>query len=54
MRGMGVESDQEVVQLVGAGHPAFANLLSPTLQHCHEEGIFTQAQALEYLGESNE
>lgn len=36
---------------VGAGHPEFAQLLSPTLQHCKEEGVFTQQQALEYLGE---
>ncbi|KAL6782341.1 RPC2 [Auxenochlorella protothecoides x Auxenochlorella symbiontica] len=50
LRAMGVESDQEFVQLVGS-EPAFGSLLAPTLQHCREEstGVFTQAQALEFL-----
>lgn len=49
MRAMGVESDQEFVQLVGQ-EPAFANLLAPSIQDCKLLGIFTQQQALDYLG----
>ncbi|KAL4423845.1 hypothetical protein ABPG75_001146 [Micractinium tetrahymenae] len=48
MRAMGVESDEEVLQLVGT-EGAFANLLIPTLQHCKEEGVYTRQQALDYL-----
>lgn len=48
MRAMGVESDEEVLQLVGT-EAAFANLLIPTLQHCKEEGVYTRQQALDYL-----
>jgi hypothetical protein len=45
---MGVESDEEVLQLVGT-EGAFATLLTPTLQHCKEEGVYTRQQALDYL-----
>lgn len=48
MRAMGVESDEEVLQLVGS-EGAFATLLTPTLQHCKEEGVHTRQQALDYL-----
>lgn len=48
MRAMGVESDEEVLQLVGTEGP-FASLLTPTLQHCKEEGVYTRQQALDYL-----
>lgn len=43
MRAMGVESDEEVLQLVGSEGP-FASLLTPTLQHCKEEGVYTRQQ----------
>ncbi|PSC73428.1 DNA-directed RNA polymerase III subunit RPC2 [Micractinium conductrix] len=48
MRAMGIESDAEVLQLVGT-EGAFAALLAPTLQHCREEAVFTRQQALDYL-----
>jgi len=48
MRAMGVQSDQEVLQLVGGGE-VFAGRLMSTLQHCCEEKVVTQQQALEYL-----
>jgi DNA-directed RNA polymerase III subunit RPC2 len=48
MRAMGVESDEEVLQLVGTEGP-FAARLTPTLQHCKEEGVYTRQQALDYL-----
>jgi DNA-directed RNA polymerase III subunit RPC2 len=48
MRAMGVQSDQEILQLVGGGE-TFATRLMPTLQACAEDEIFTQQQALEEL-----
>lgn len=48
-KAMGVESDQEIVQLVGtiAGHPgAFA----PSLEEPVRENIYTQNQALKFIG----
>eukprot|EP00898_Chlorokybus_atmophyticus_P001524 jgi/Chlat1/2372/Chrsp17S02643 len=49
MRAMGIESDQEVLQLVGQD-PLHASLLAPSIQECASLGIFTQQQALEYCG----
>lgn len=48
MRAMGIQSDQEVLQLVGGGE-AFAARLTPTLQAAAEEHVRTQQQALEWL-----
>ena len=50
MKAMGAESDQEIVQLVGEDE-SLAMLLVPTIQDCKQKGIFTQGQALDYLGE---
>jgi DNA-directed RNA polymerase III subunit RPC2 len=50
LKAMGAESDQEAVQLVGE-EPAFADLMMATVQECKGASIFTQAQALEFLGE---
>lgn len=49
MRAMGVESDQEILGLVGS-EGAVAALLAPTLQEAKSMGIFIRQQALEYLG----
>ena len=70
---MGMESDQEIVQLVGRD-PRYAGILAPSLQvspilscgcldylnfvstclcwfqECSSLGVFTENQALEYLG----
>jgi DNA-directed RNA polymerase III subunit RPC2 len=46
---MGMESDQEIVQLVGAEETFFSGL-SPSLEESTKHKIFTQVQALEYLG----
>ena len=51
LKAMGVESDQEIVQLIGP-EPAFIPLLVPTLQECKQLGIHTQQQALDYIGET--
>lgn len=49
-KAMGVESDQEIVQMIGS-EPAFIPLLVPTLQECKQLGIHTQQQALDYIGD---
>ncbi|PIA61730.1 hypothetical protein AQUCO_00200015v1 [Aquilegia coerulea] len=48
MKAMGMESDQEVVQLVGRD-PRYASLLLPSIQEAAAEDIFTQQKALEFL-----
>jgi DNA-directed RNA polymerase III subunit RPC2 len=49
LKAMGMESDQEIVQMVGRD-PKYAGILAPSLQECSALGIHTQQQALEYLG----
>lgn len=48
MKAMGMESDQEVVQMVGRD-PRYSSLLLPSIQECASEKIYTQEQALEFL-----
>ena len=48
-RAMGVTSDQEMVMLVGQ-ESAVVNFMVPTLMECQGMGIFTQHQALDYIG----
>ena len=48
MRAMGIQSVQELLQLVGGGE-VFAARLARTLQHCGEEEVKTSQQALEWL-----
>ncbi|KAK9165392.1 hypothetical protein Scep_000583 [Stephania cephalantha] len=48
MKAMGIESDQEVVQMIGRD-PRYGALLLPSIQECVEENVYTQQQALEYL-----
>ncbi|KAI3990045.1 hypothetical protein MKX01_013531 [Papaver californicum] len=48
MKAIGIESDQEVVQMVGRD-PRYAALLLPSIQECATENVFNQQQALEYL-----
>mmetsp|Transcript_6859 Transcript_6859/g.25298 ORF Transcript_6859/g.25298 Transcript_6859/m.25298 type:complete len:1170 (+) Transcript_6859:151-3660(+) len=49
LKAMGIESDQEAVQLVGCD-PDIATLLSPSIQECAQIPVHTQQQALEYCG----
>ena len=49
LKAMGLESDQEAIQMIGSD-PAYASLMGPTLQECQACGIFTTHQALEYCG----
>lgn len=49
LKGMGMETDQEIVQLVGS-EDAFITGISPSIHEASQLGIHTQEQALEYLG----
>ena len=49
LKAMGMESDQEALQLAGCQGDS-AGVLVPTMQECKGLGIFTQRQALVYLG----
>ncbi|KAK1888187.1 DNA-directed RNA polymerase III subunit RPC2 [Dissostichus eleginoides] len=48
-KGMGVESDQEIVQMIGTEEHVMASF-GPSLEECQKAQIFTQTQALRYLG----
>ncbi|XP_019413639.1 PREDICTED: DNA-directed RNA polymerase III subunit 2 isoform X1 [Lupinus angustifolius] len=48
MKAMGMESDQEVVQMVGRD-PRYSLLLLPSIEECSKSGVYTREQALEYL-----
>eukprot|EP00123_Amoebidium_parasiticum_P016330 comp23392_c4_seq1/m.38764 comp23392_c4_seq1/g.38764 ORF comp23392_c4_seq1/g.38764 comp23392_c4_seq1/m.38764 type:complete len:1167 (-) comp23392_c4_seq1:231-3731(-) len=49
IKAMGLESDQEIVQLVGSEHE-FMDVFAPTLEECANLKVFTQQQALDYMG----
>eukprot|EP00771_Trimastix_marina_P001701 gnl/Trimastix_PCT/2792.p1 GENE.gnl/Trimastix_PCT/2792~~gnl/Trimastix_PCT/2792.p1 ORF type:complete len:1132 (+),score=331.51 gnl/Trimastix_PCT/2792:252-3398(+) len=49
LKGMGLESDQEIVQLVGS-ETVYANGLAASIEECNALNIHTQIQALEYIG----
>ncbi|KAK6779042.1 hypothetical protein RDI58_025760 [Solanum bulbocastanum] len=48
MKAMGMESDQEVVQMIGRD-PRFSALLLPSIEECADLKLYTQHQALEFL-----
>ncbi|KAA8519298.1 hypothetical protein F0562_013554 [Nyssa sinensis] len=48
MKAMGMESDQEVVQMVGRD-PRYGALLLPSIEECASQNVYTQHQALEFL-----
>ncbi|KAB1200828.1 DNA-directed RNA polymerase III subunit RPC2 [Morella rubra] len=48
MKAMGMESDQEVVQMVGRD-PRYSDLLLPSIRECAKHGVYTKQQALEHL-----
>ena len=45
LRAMGVESDQEIVQMVGSEECAMV-AIAPCLEECHRAQVFTQMQVL--------
>lgn len=48
-KAMGVQTDQEIVQLVGSEEDVLS-VFAPSLEECANLKIFTQLQALEYIG----
>ncbi|KAK9064381.1 hypothetical protein SSX86_015763 [Deinandra increscens subsp. villosa] len=48
MKAMGMEADQEVVQMLGRD-PQYATLLLPSIQDCASIGVYSQQQALDFL-----
>ncbi|KAL8153604.1 hypothetical protein V2J09_011364 [Rumex salicifolius] len=48
MKAMGMESEQEIVQMVGRD-PRYSALLLPSIAECANEKVITQQQALDYL-----
>lgn len=48
-KAMGVISDQEIIQLVGSEEEVLS-VFAPSLEECANLRIFTQLQALEYIG----
>ncbi|KAL9241333.1 hypothetical protein vseg_015456 [Gypsophila vaccaria] len=48
MKAMGMESDQEIVQMIGRD-PRYSDLLLPSMEECKACGVYTQRQALEFL-----
>ncbi|KAI7755167.1 hypothetical protein M8C21_026037 [Ambrosia artemisiifolia] len=48
MKAMGMETDQEVVQMLGRD-PQYATLLLPSVEDCASIGVYTQQQALDFL-----
>ncbi|XP_027936252.1 DNA-directed RNA polymerase III subunit 2-like [Vigna unguiculata] len=48
MKAMGMESDQEVIQMVGRD-PQYSFLLLPSIEKCRKCNVYTQEQALKYL-----
>jgi len=49
-KAMGIESDQEIVQMVGSEEQVLA-AMAPCLEECHKAQIFSQNQALRYMGQ---
>uniref|UniRef100_A0A673M2L3 DNA-directed RNA polymerase subunit beta n=1 Tax=Sinocyclocheilus rhinocerous TaxID=307959 RepID=A0A673M2L3_9TELE len=48
-KAMGVESDQEIVQMIGMEEHVMA-VFAPSLEECQKAQIFTQTRALKYIG----
>ena len=49
LKAMGAETDQEVIQLVGTDNILIDGIL-PSIEECAIHKVFTQIQALEYIG----
>nr|CAG8580948.1 7796_t:CDS:10 [Entrophospora candida] len=50
MKAMGIQSDKEIAQLISGGNQTFLNMFSPNIEQCAKMKIFTQKQALDYIG----
>ncbi|CAB4484844.1 unnamed protein product [Rhizophagus irregularis] len=50
MKAMGIQSDKEISQLISGGNQIFLNMFSPNIEQCAKMKLFTQKQALDYIG----
>lgn len=48
-KAMGIECEQEIVQMVGC-EEGIISTFAPSLEECHKLNIYTQLQALQYVG----
>ncbi|XP_070566303.1 DNA-directed RNA polymerase III subunit RPC2-like [Ptychodera flava] len=48
-KAMGIECDQEIVQMIGTEDQVLS-AIAPSLEECHRTQIFTQTQGLKYIG----
>ncbi|XP_069128517.1 DNA-directed RNA polymerase III subunit RPC2-like isoform X2 [Argopecten irradians] len=48
-KAMGIECDQEIVQMIGSEEEVLT-AIAPCLEECHRAQVFTQTQALKYIG----
>lgn len=46
---MGIEAEQEIVQMIGVEERIMARI-SASIEECHKHEIFTSHQALQYIG----
>ncbi|KAJ3259133.1 DNA-directed RNA polymerase III core subunit ret1 [Boothiomyces macroporosus] len=50
LKALGVESDREIAELVCGSNMEYLELFSPALEECSSMKIFTQKQALDFIG----
>jgi len=50
LKAMGMQSDKEITQLVCGHDSKYVDKFSPNLEECSQKKIFTQQQALDYIG----
>ncbi|XP_050391784.2 DNA-directed RNA polymerase III subunit RPC2, partial [Patella vulgata] len=48
-KAMGIECDQEIVQMIGSEEEVMTSI-APCLEECHRAQVFTQTQALKWIG----
>ncbi|KAK3098091.1 hypothetical protein FSP39_016018 [Pinctada imbricata] len=48
-KAMGIECDQEIVQMIGSEEEVLSSI-APCLEECHRQQVYTQMQALKYIG----
>lgn len=50
LKALGAQSDKEILLLTAGNNEAYKSAFSPNLEEAAKLGIFTQQQALEYIG----
>uniref|UniRef100_A0A0L8H2E6 DNA-directed RNA polymerase subunit beta n=1 Tax=Octopus bimaculoides TaxID=37653 RepID=A0A0L8H2E6_OCTBM len=48
-KGMGIECDQEIIQMIGCEEEVLASI-APCMEECHKAQVYTCNQALRYIG----